>query len=106
MPAVGRYNKSLIFGARHGYDVGLLARGRAGLRGAAADVEALGRRAVMVPTDVADAKAVEDAADRVERDLGPIDVWVNNAMTTVYGRALDVSADEFEGWLVARGLTR
>lgn len=82
--------------ARQGYDVGLLARGRAGLRGAAADVEELGRRAVMVPTDVADAKAVEDAADRVERDLGPIDVWVNNAMTTVYGRALDVSADEFE----------
>lgn len=67
--------------ARAGYDVAILARGRAGLRGAATDVRDAGRRALEVATDVADYAAVEEAAGRVERELGAIDVWVNVAFT-------------------------
>jgi len=66
--------------ARQGADVGLIARGADGLEGARREVEAGRGRAVVLPLDVADADAVEAAADRVERELGPIDVWVNNAM--------------------------
>ncbi|MDQ1435660.1 MAG: hypothetical protein QOF59_2476 [Actinomycetota bacterium] len=76
--------------AARGFDVALLARGRAGLDATAADVEALGRRALAVPTDVADAAQVDAAATQVERELGPIDVWINNAMTTVFARFGDV----------------
>ncbi len=65
--------------ARSGYDVAVLARGRAGLDGARADVEREGRRCLAVPTDVADTDAVEAAADRVEAELGPIEAWVNVA---------------------------
>src|SRR4051794_29770710 len=65
--------------ADHGYDVAVLARGQAGLQGAVRDVEAAGRRALAIPTDVAVADEVEAAADRVEQELGPIDVWVNTA---------------------------
>lgn len=82
--------------ARRGYDVGLVARGRAGLEGAAADVEAAGGRALQLRADVADFDAVDAAASRVEDELGRIDVWVNNAMTTVFGRLDDVSAAEIE----------
>ena len=81
--------------ARGGADVALLARGKAGLEGARRDVEEAGRRALALPLDVADATAVDDAAARVEAELGPIDVWVNDAMTTVFGRFEDVTADEF-----------
>ncbi|HSL58492.1 MAG TPA: SDR family oxidoreductase [Acidimicrobiales bacterium] len=77
-----------------GVAVALLARGRAGLEGAAADVRARGGTPLVVPVDVADADAVEAAAERVESELGPIDVWVNNAMTTVFARSWDVSAEE------------
>jgi len=65
--------------AEDGWDVALIARGDAGLEGAAEDVRAAGQRALVLPLDVADAEAVEAAADRVERELGRIDVWVNNA---------------------------
>jgi short-subunit dehydrogenase len=82
--------------AEHGYDVGLLARGRAGLEGAASDVKAAGGSAAILQADVADFDAVEAAADQVERELGPIDVWINNAMTTVFGHVADVSAAEIE----------
>lgn len=81
--------------ARRGMSVALLARGHEGLRAAAADVDAAGGRALVVPADVADADAVEAAAELVERELGPIDVWVNNAMTTVFAPVWDVSAEEF-----------
>lgn len=81
--------------ARRGAAVGLLARGRESLAAATAAVESLGGRALALPTDVADADEVERAAARIEEDLGPIDVWVNNAMTTVFARAEDVTADEF-----------
>ena len=69
--------------ARHGAKVGLLARSQDGLDGAARDVERLGGRALAVATDVSDDQQVEEAADRIERALGPIDIWVNNAMVSV-----------------------
>jgi NAD(P)-dependent dehydrogenase (short-subunit alcohol dehydrogenase family) len=81
--------------AAPGTGVALLARGRAGLDGAAADIVARGGTPLVVPTDVADAAAVEAAAARVEDELGPIDVWVNDAMTTVFARSWDVDAEEF-----------
>src|ERR1044072_1153630 len=66
--------------AKHGAYSGLLARGRDGLEGARDEVEEAGGRALVLPTDVSDAAAVESAAVAVEETLGPIDVWVNNAM--------------------------
>ena len=78
-----------------GFDVALLARGRTGLDSAAADVTARGRRALPIPTDVADFDQVRSAAVRVEAELGPIDVWVNDAMTTAFAPAWDVPADDF-----------
>jgi NAD(P)-dependent dehydrogenase (short-subunit alcohol dehydrogenase family) len=81
--------------ARHGAAVGLIARGRAGLTAAAREVEAAGARAHIAVADVADADAVEAAAAAIETALGPIDVWVNNAMVTVYGRFTDLTPQEY-----------
>ncbi|HEX6631527.1 MAG TPA: SDR family oxidoreductase, partial [Gemmatimonadaceae bacterium] len=81
--------------AREGAHVALLARDRARLEAAAREVEAGGGRALVLPTDVADAGAVEAAAEAAERELGPIDVWVNNAMVSVYAPIADMSAAEF-----------
>ncbi len=81
--------------AEAGYDVGLIARGRAGLTGAESEVRAAGRRALVLPLDVADAAAVEAAADRVEEVLGPIDVWVNNAMLSVFSPIAEMAPDEY-----------
>lgn len=69
---------------RRGFDVAVLARGRAGLEKAAQLVEESGARALLVQADVADWSAVDAAAIRIEEELGEIDVWVNNAMTTVF----------------------
>src|SRR3954451_23510800 len=80
--------------AGRGYDIALLARGRAGLEAAAEDVRRRGRRALVVPTDVADWSAVDAAAGAVEDQLGPIDVWVNNAMTTVFAAVADTDPEE------------
>src|SRR6266566_7827758 len=66
--------------ARAGARIGLVARGREGLEGAAREVEEAGGRALVLPADVADHAAVEEAAERVEAELGPIDVWINDAM--------------------------
>lgn len=82
--------------AARGWDVAVLARGEDGLAGAVADVEARGRRGLSVPTDVSDHAAVEAAADRVERELGPIELWVNNAMTGVFGEFLTTEPEDFE----------
>jgi NAD(P)-dependent dehydrogenase (short-subunit alcohol dehydrogenase family) len=82
--------------AKEGASVGLIARGRAGLEGAARDVEARGGRALVAQCDVADAAQVESAADAIERELGSIDVWVNNAMTSVFSPVKEMSADEFK----------
>jgi NAD(P)-dependent dehydrogenase (short-subunit alcohol dehydrogenase family) len=82
------------FGAR-GACVGLLARGRDGLEGARRDVEALGGRALAVPTDVADPAQVEAAARAVEEAFGPIDVWVNNAMASVFSPVKQMTPEEY-----------
>ena len=81
--------------AKQGARVALLARGRAGLEAAAADVRAAGGEPLVLPTDVADAEQVEAAADAVERELGPVDVWVNCAMTAVLAEVTDTAADDF-----------
>src|SRR4051812_31268351 len=80
--------------AQQGADVGLLARGLDGLEGARREVEAAGGRALVVPVDVADAAQVEAAAEQVERELGPIDVWVNNAMVSVFSPVSELLPDE------------
>lgn len=82
------------FGER-GDAVALLARGRDGLDAAAKEIEAAGGRAFALPTEVADPAAVEDAASRVEAELGPIDVWVNNAMVSVFALFTDIAPEEF-----------
>lgn len=79
----------------HGAAVGLLARGREGLEAAAKEVEATGGQALAIPTDVADPQAVDEAATRIESELGPIDVWVNNAMVSVFALFTDITPDEF-----------
>lgn len=90
---VGRATAAMF--AQRGFDVALLARGEAGLSGAAAEVEAAGGRALAIPTDVAHFDDVEAAAARVEDELGPIDVWVNDAMTTVFAPTWDVKPADF-----------
>ncbi len=82
--------------ARQGAAVALLARGEAGLEGARRDVEAAGGQALVLPTDMADAAAVEAAAAAVEEQLGPIDVWVNNAMASVFSPIKEMTPDEFK----------
>ena len=83
--------------ARQGYDVALLAREPARLDRAAGEVRAAhGVRTLPIPTDVADADAVEAAATKAETELGPIDVWVNVAMATVFAPVSKLTAAEFE----------
>jgi NAD(P)-dependent dehydrogenase (short-subunit alcohol dehydrogenase family) len=81
--------------ARRGYDVAILARGAAGLKGAAEDVKGAGRRALPLPVDVADAEAVRQAAETIEEDLGEISVWVNVAFTGSLAYFWDTSTEEF-----------
>ena len=83
------------FGAR-GAHIGLIARGIDGLEAARREVESMGGRALVLPLDVADAKAVEAAAERVERELGPIDIWVNDAMVSVFAPIVDTTPAEFK----------
>jgi NAD(P)-dependent dehydrogenase (short-subunit alcohol dehydrogenase family) len=83
------------FGA-NGDRVGLLARGEAGLDGAVKDVERAGGRALAVPTDVADHRQVEVAAEQVEETLGPIDIWVNVAFTSVFAPFTEITPEEFK----------
>ena len=81
---------------RHGAKVGLIARNVDGLDAAKREIESLGGSALVLPLDVADANAIEDAADSVERQLGPIDVWVNNAMTSVFSPVKQMHPDEYK----------
>ena len=81
--------------ARRGDSLGLIARGPHGLDATRQEVEALGGRAVAIPADVADAAAVEAAAERVERELGPIDAWVNDAMVSVFAPISETTPEEF-----------
>jgi short-subunit dehydrogenase len=82
--------------ARQGYDVALLSRDPDRLQTAATELRRRGVRVVPIPTDMADADAVEAAADRVEQELGPIDVWVNIAMATVFAPVSQLTAKEIE----------
>ena len=82
--------------AREGARIGLIARGRAGLNGARRDVAELGGEALVLPLDVADAAAVEKAAEKIEEKFGPIDVWVNNAMASVFSPITGMTAEEFK----------
>jgi NAD(P)-dependent dehydrogenase (short-subunit alcohol dehydrogenase family) len=81
--------------AREGARVALLARGRSGLEAAAREVEQEGGSALALPVDVADPEQVEAAAASVEDAFGPIDVWVNDAMVTVYAEFLEIEPDEY-----------
>ena len=81
--------------AQDGASIALIARGREGLEAAAREVEEVGGRALVLPLDVSDADAVEEAASATEDAFGPIDVWVNDAMVTVYAEFLDIEPEEF-----------
>ena len=81
--------------ARRGASVGLIARGLEGLEAARSEVEELGGIGLVLPADVADSDQVEAAAARAEAELGPIDVWVNDAMATVFAEFLDVEPEEY-----------
>ncbi len=82
--------------AREGAHLGLLARGRAGLAGARHDAESLGGKALELPTDVADADQVEKAAAAVENAFGPIDVWVNDAMCSVFAPVKEMTPADYK----------
>lgn len=90
---VGRAT-AIAFG-KQGARVGLLARGPHGLEEACRDVEAAGGEALAVTVDVSDAAAVDAAATRVEEAFGPIDIWVNDAMISVFSPVKEMTADEF-----------
>lgn len=82
--------------AERGFDVALLARGQAGLDAAAEEIERTGTRALVIPTDVSVFEQVDAAASRVEAELGPIEVWVNDAMTTVFAPSWEVKPADFQ----------
>jgi NAD(P)-dependent dehydrogenase (short-subunit alcohol dehydrogenase family) len=81
--------------ARQGWSVALLARGQERLAGAAREARAFGVEALPIVVDVADAEAVDGAAERVERELGAIDVWVNDAMATIFAPVHEIRPEEF-----------
>jgi NAD(P)-dependent dehydrogenase (short-subunit alcohol dehydrogenase family) len=81
--------------AGRGAHVALVARGDDGLAGASREAEALGGRGLALPTDVTDARQVEDAAARAERELGPIAAWVNAAMATIFAPFWEIEPEEF-----------
>jgi NADP-dependent 3-hydroxy acid dehydrogenase YdfG len=82
--------------AKRGAHIGLLARGTQALEAARTEAEALGGSAIAVPTDVANAEQVEKAASRIEKEFGPIDTWINNAMTTVFAPLREITPEEFK----------
>jgi NAD(P)-dependent dehydrogenase (short-subunit alcohol dehydrogenase family) len=81
--------------AREGAHIALLARGRDGLEGARREVEEAGGRALVLPTDVADWQQVEAAAARTEEAFGPIDIWINNAMVSVFSPVMEMQPEEY-----------
>ncbi|QGN58505.1 SDR family oxidoreductase [Nostocoides sp. HKS02] len=90
---IGRAS-AIAFG-RRGDAVALLARGEEGLEAAAEEVRAAGGETLVVPADMADADQVREAVTRIEDELGPIDVWVNVAFTSVFSRFDDITPEEF-----------
>jgi NADP-dependent 3-hydroxy acid dehydrogenase YdfG len=81
---------------RHGANVALIARGIDGLKAAQREIEELGGRALILPLDVADSKAVEAAAATVEDQLGPIDIWINDAMVSVFSPVKEMLPEEYK----------
>ncbi len=81
--------------ASHGASLALLARGRDGLAGAEHEVKRLGGRVFTIQVDVSDDRQVDQAAARIEEELGPIDIWINNAMVSVLSPALQMTAEEY-----------
>src|ERR1041385_7222651 len=81
---------------RTGASVGLIARDGDRLNAAKTEIEQLGGRAMVLTADVSDSRLIEEAAERVETEFGPIDIWVNNAMTTVFAPFDQVTPDEFK----------
>ena len=90
---IGRASARLFAAA--GANLGLLARGEVGLAAVAEEAEAAGVRALPIPTDTADFAAVEEAGRRCEAELGPIDIWVNNAFTSVFAEFCDIAPAEY-----------
>ncbi|MEO8960981.1 MAG: SDR family oxidoreductase [Ginsengibacter sp.] len=82
--------------AKHGANIGLIARGEDGLNAAKAEVESYGGRALVLPTDVSNADEVEKAAQEIEDHFGSIDVWINNAMVSVFGPFKKMEAEDFK----------
>src|SRR4051812_24123610 len=82
--------------AREGAAIALIARDREGLEAARKEVENAGGKALVLPVDVADADAVENAAQAAEEAFGPIDIWINDAMTTVFAWFQDIEPEEYE----------
>jgi NAD(P)-dependent dehydrogenase (short-subunit alcohol dehydrogenase family) len=81
--------------ARDGAHVAVIARGEDRLAATRSELESYGVKCIAISADVADAEAIDAAADRIEHELGPIDVWVNNAMATVFAPMSDVTPEEF-----------
>jgi len=81
---------------RHGASVGLLARGVEGLKAAKDEIESMGGNAIVLPADVADSEAVENAAAKLETEFGPIDIWVNNAMASVFSPVKEMKPEEYK----------
>src|SRR3954471_10697189 len=91
---IGRAVVRLFAQQERGIRLGLLARGVDGLRATQHELEALGAKVVAISCDVADAAAVERAAVAIEEALGPVDVWINNAMVSMFARVWEMTADE------------
>src|ERR1041384_323556 len=81
--------------ARHGARIGMIARGRDGLEAAREEVEKAGGSALVLPVDVADSKQVEAAAEAVHKEFGKIDIWINNAMVSVFSPVTETTPEEF-----------
>jgi NAD(P)-dependent dehydrogenase (short-subunit alcohol dehydrogenase family) len=82
--------------AKHGASIGLLARGSAGLAGAKRDVERLGGKAIAIATDVSDAEQVFRAARKIESKFGPIDIWINVAMASVFSPIREMTPEDYQ----------
>jgi short-subunit dehydrogenase len=82
--------------AKRGGSIALLARGEVGLAATAAEVTAAGATPMVVPVDVADQFQIEEAVARIENELGPVDIWVNSAFTSVFAPFAEISPEEFK----------
>lgn len=80
--------------AKSGHNLGIIAREEKGLADTLSELEALGAKVLTVSADVADAEAIDRAAEKIEKELGPIDVWINSAMATVFGPVAELEAKE------------